>query len=824
MGYPCQILLFLAPLLVSAEENQPEINPPGCLSATGNVDCVVVANTEHELHDYKVSLISSNTGRLLVKCGSGTSIKHSCHGVEVEKTNAKQEVYVYCGKSKDDECAETELISSVGGSSIKYWCDPEAKEMCGISGSGTANDEEAKLYGEAERIPAPTDPTDVTIKLDFLMVQSKESDGDGLKVRSVVKGVFVDAEEANIQGRVKHKPTNALRSSKGDFSNVNIVNVTLVAKSEKVPGVLALVVNQPMFASRINAQVEVYSPTSGEEFDRVLQVTVDGELYDYSSKSTKSKQKSNLKIGILTAAALLLIGMCLVGIHRGKKHRRCCSRPPNVIFYGNGVRSSVFSHFAHDSLEIEFNQLKIWRHKLLGSGGEGRVFAGTFGGQNVAIKQYHSLPALSAKGVDAGSVKAWSSMMQHRTAFGGSAVQTASTVMAPFKREIKVLASLRHVNMTLLYGYSIDKAGTGAVYLVHELAATNLEALLPSIEQYEETNISPGSSGRVKHGRVSAFPMKAWRGSAMRQNARGNKRTITKALPLSKAAAVLRLRLCIAQQVAEGFAFLHSKHILHRDLKPSNILSMCSSLHPSQLRLKISDFGRAREAIGACVDGLQRSVDGASLDAGAKKPKQQLTVGVASYRTTAPELMGIKNGTSAGTVNGTSAGTVSVKPPRSSSMPEQETKQTKQERRKSRSGHVSRTKKSSLEYSYPVDVYSYGHVIWAVWEGKSEDPALKGKAVAQALNEICFQNHRPAVTAGRGYPEEVQCMLMGAWSAEPAKRPTFKHICKTLRALLRSLDGGGSSGAGLGIGTGAVVTNPLSAQFGDQGRIPAFCA
>ena len=67
-------------------------------------------------------------------------------------------------------------------------------------------------------------------------------------------------------------------------------------------------------------------------------------------------------------------------------------------------------------------------------------------------------------------------------------------------------------------------------------------------------------------------------------------------------------------------------------------------------------------------------------------------------------------------------------------------------------------------------------------------------------------------------------MLMGAWSAEPAKRPTFKHICKTLRALLRSLDGGGSSGAGLGIGTGAVVTNPLSAQFGDQGRIPAFCA
>jgi serine/threonine-protein kinase len=49
-----------------------------------------------------------------------------------------------------------------------------------------------------------------------------------------------------------------------------------------------------------------------------------------------------------------------------------------------------------------------------------------------------------------------------------------------------------------------------------------------------------------------------------------------------------RIRFVIAQQIAQGMRFLHSRRVVHRDLKPDNVL------FDATLAVKLCDFGMSR--------------------------------------------------------------------------------------------------------------------------------------------------------------------------------------------------------------------------------------
>jgi serine/threonine protein kinase len=159
-------------------------------------------------------------------------------------------------------------------------------------------------------------------------------------------------------------------------------------------------------------------------------------------------------------------------------------------------RQSLASRKLSDSAiaigEIDFKQLKIG--PAISRGGEGLVFQGTYSGRTVAIKRLHQQQAQASA-------------------------------------ELQVLSTLRHVHVVSLYGYSRDYATNAGVheYIVEELAAADLESLLPTLRAGE----SAGGRSRC-----------------------------------------CSLELKIALQVAEGCAFLHSQGVIHRDLKPSTVLSM----------------------------------------------------------------------------------------------------------------------------------------------------------------------------------------------------------------------------------------------------------
>ncbi len=143
-------------------------------------------------------------------------------------------------------------------------------------------------------------------------------------------------------------------------------------------------------------------------------------------------------------------------------------------------------------------------HSPLGAGGMGEVYRARDGrlGRDVALKV---LPEAFARDAER---------------------------MARFEREAKVLASLNHPNIALIYGLE-ESDCTRA--LVMELVE------------------GPTLAERIKQ----------------------------KPLPLDEA-------LPIAKQIAEGLEYAHERGIIHRDLKPSNV-----KLTPDG-QVKILDFGLAK--------------------------------------------------------------------------------------------------------------------------------------------------------------------------------------------------------------------------------------
>ena len=178
------------------------------------------------------------------------------------------------------------------------------------------------------------------------------------------------------------------------------------------------------------------------------------------------------------------------------------------------------------------------------------------------------------------------------------------------------------------------------------------------------------------------------------------------------------LALNLAYQIAKGMQYLHSKSVIHRDLKPENIL--------------IDDTG----SVKLCDFGLSR------LTTNDVEMTQQ--VGTPAYM--APEMAGVGDD------------------------------DDEDEHQDEESGG------NMAIIGKPVDVYSYGILLWTLWTQKLPYSDLRVKNPFQLMVKVT-SGFRPSVP--NEMPKVLADLMQKCWTGSPNKRPTFDEIIAELRKEMK---------------------------------------
>ena len=86
------------------------------------------------------------------------------------------------------------------------------------------------------------------------------------------------------------------------------------------------------------------------------------------------------------------------------------------------------------------------------------------------------------------------------------------------------------------------------------------------------------------------------------------------------------------------------------------------------------------------------------------------------------------------------------------------------------------TATSKTRYSIKVDVYSFGMVLWELWERKRPFEELTSKF---DIIDYIRTGRRPAI--GESCPPAFRSLIQRCWQDLPARRPTFQYIVRYLK-------------------------------------------
>mmetsp|Transcript_16240 Transcript_16240/g.33375 ORF Transcript_16240/g.33375 Transcript_16240/m.33375 type:complete len:1289 (+) Transcript_16240:43-3909(+) len=181
------------------------------------------------------------------------------------------------------------------------------------------------------------------------------------------------------------------------------------------------------------------------------------------------------------------------------------------------------------------------------------------------------------------------------------------------------------------------------------------------------------------------------------------------------------LALNLAYQIAKGMQYLHSKSVIHRDLKPENIL--------------IDDTG----SVKLCDFGLSR------LTTNDVEMTQQ--VGTPAYM--APEMAGVGDDDE-----------------------DDEEGAIEDEESGWRTNRIGK----------PVDVYSYGILLWTLWTQKLPYSDLRVKNPFQLMVKVT-SGFRPSLPSEM--PKVLADLMQRCWAGNPKKRPTFDEIITEIRIEMK---------------------------------------
>lgn len=89
----------------------------------------------------------------------------------------------------------------------------------------------------------------------------------------------------------------------------------------------------------------------------------------------------------------------------------------------------------------------------------------------------------------------------------------------------------------------------------------------------------------------------------------------------------------------------------------------------------------------------------------------------------------------------------------------------------------------SEPYSFPVDIWSYGVVLWEILTGDEPYKNLDSSAVVWAVGNNSFRLPIPF-----SFPEGFSRILKGCWKAQASERLTFQQICMILKGAIHEVD------------------------------------
>ena len=176
---------------------------------------------------------------------------------------------------------------------------------------------------------------------------------------------------------------------------------------------------------------------------------------------------------------------------------------------------------------IPFEELKII--KKIGEGGFGEVYLGIWNFKKVAIKKFT---------IDYNKIKNKAKLLyKHK-----NNNLSLKTIILKYIKEINIISNLRHPNILLYIGASIDKDNN--FYIVTEY--------IPNVNlfDYLHKNNNEYEDNKSNYNKLNT-----------------------------------KLKLKIAYQIALSIKYLHSRNITHCDIKSSNILL------ENDFDIKLSDFG-----------------------------------------------------------------------------------------------------------------------------------------------------------------------------------------------------------------------------------------
>lgn len=199
-----------------------------------------------------------------------------------------------------------------------------------------------------------------------------------------------------------------------------------------------------------------------------------------------------------------------------------------------------------------------------------------------------------------------------------------------------------------------------------------------------------------------------------------------------------------AIQAGLGMSYLHNHvpPICHRDLKSSNLLV------DSRWVLKVADFGVSRIMrddgdVGVNVDLMEQ-----------REENLLKTTLVGTVAWAAPEML----------------------------------------------VHEAKT-----NYTLKVDQYSFGVVLWELWERTRPFSQYKSRF---AIMDAVRDGERPCISRP-GCPDGYKRLIEMCLQQDPSARPTFSYIVKKLKNELSEIDQPGNNSVSIGFGSAEVSAEPL---------------
>jgi serine/threonine protein kinase len=401
---------------------------------------------------------------------------------------------------------------------------------------------------------------------------------------------------------------------------------------------------------------------------------------------------------------------------------------------------------------VRYDEIKI--ESKIGEGSFGVVYKATFRGAQVAVKQMRSMfIELTDKDID------------------------------EFRKEAYMMSRLRHPNIVLVMGISLNE---------QEVLPMKSKMMARKLEDENE-----GQKSRQNSSSSNNNPFRSRSASSdKRKNSAKPQKTvciITEYLEQGSLADILygptklpaeiwtlELILTCALQAARGMLYLHSHQppICHRDLKSSNLVV------DDHWVVKVTDFGMSRivpekvQELDKGIDDERDSIGRNSI--GIDPGDHSLGSGGAGGSINIPPSNNTSSG--AGSRPNTTVGTSSLGLEMTSNL-----------------GTTAwcapeiLTASNRTRYSVKVDVYSFGMVLWELWEKKRPFDEYSSRF---DIIDAVRAGKRPPIS--ENCPPTFKSLIQRCWQAEPSRRPTMNYIVRYLKDELGRVKRNKASGGGGG--------------------------